>query len=275
MFPIKKYTKVKSAASIALLAISLGSSAAFAQTYSFTVTDPASSNKAGTIKEVSSSYNKDAQTLSFSTTLFKKSGAIADGFWVVLNTGPNPKGVQDELAIFYLDASGSYDSSGTATGSGPIVSAYGYNGANSDSSFVDPGVLLKSTQTGLAAGESTSATGDSSSRTLGFTLDVADINSSFLTSISYANEGASFDPNNWYGTGYGDGTVENKAGIWLHTLTESEFTYDSENKITGLDYKKEGYYDSSNITTDVVPEPSSSMLIGLCGAMLIFRRKRA
>jgi len=275
MSPKKQYNTVKRAASIAGLALALGSSTAVAQTYSFSVDSPSQNSSAGKITNVSSTYNKDAQTLSFSTDLFQKDGRIADGFWVVLNTGPNPKGVKDELAIFYLDASSSYDNSGAATGTGPIVTAYGYNGANSSSSFNDPGALLKSTQDGLAAGESTTASGDNSSRTLGFTLSVADINNSLLTNAAYANAGKSFDSNNWYGTGFGDGTNEGLAGVWLHTMTDTSVAYNSDNEITKLKFKKEGYYDANNVPTDVIPEPSSSMLLGLCGTLLILRRKRA
>src|SRR5690606_41362588 len=50
-----------------------------------------------------------------------------DGSTLALNNGPNPKGHAGELALLYFDASRST----------PVLTAYGYNGQNSVTTFYD------------------------------------------------------------------------------------------------------------------------------------------
>lgn len=93
--------------------------------YSFSTTSGGGSS-AGTITYTEASYDDLAGTLSFSSTIRKKSGVSTDGATLALNDGPNPKG-QGDLALLYLDC----------TGSELIVTAYAYNGQNTQTSWFD------------------------------------------------------------------------------------------------------------------------------------------
>lgn len=83
---------------------------------------------AGYMDRIEFYYNSITHRLRLDVSFEPCQGYLPDGFWLVLNGGPNPKGHSGELAIMYFDASNL---------AAPEVSIYAYNGQSGDSSFRD------------------------------------------------------------------------------------------------------------------------------------------
>ena len=73
-------------------AIALTATAQASTTYDFSIDNPGGTTNAGNIDAFSASYNTDG-FLSFSTSLNTNgNGRLADGGWIVMSPGDNPKG---------------------------------------------------------------------------------------------------------------------------------------------------------------------------------------
>ncbi|HMN41609.1 MAG TPA: MYXO-CTERM sorting domain-containing protein [Phycisphaerales bacterium] len=236
------------------------------------VTPGPSSMPGGTVASINSTFDSVTKRLTFDV-FFRGSTAspnsnITSGFWLVLNDGPNPKTHAGELAILYFDA---------ATLSAPKLSVYGYNGLNNNSSWQDGAADQSGNQTpDLIKGiyetsyinsilaESTTIAG-LNYRHMKFDIDASDLVSH---TPLYPEDGP------WHGTGFDD-----QLGIWFHALDSFNASYESSGggrrgKITSLSTSGETYFDGSNITTFIIPTPSSAALLGL-GGLVALRRRRA
>lgn len=119
---------IKTLATAALLTAAAMSHAAL---YSFGTSPATGGALAGEIDTVSGSFNSATQNFTWNVG-FNTDPTPVDGFWLVVNNGPNPKQSSvNELAIIYGDLS---------TG---IASTYVYNGLNSASSISNPAILLQ------------------------------------------------------------------------------------------------------------------------------------
>ena len=71
--------------------------------YNYTITDSNQKADVGQLEYLSVSYDTD-EKISFKAKLGKSpAGVAANGGWFVLSPGANPKGIGNELAIFYMD----------------------------------------------------------------------------------------------------------------------------------------------------------------------------
>ena len=189
---------------------------------------------------VVSTYDDESELFMWDVQL--KSKAKVDGFWLVVNNGPNPKKADvNELAIMYGDLDKG------------VVSTYAYNGKNGPDSINDPGELLQTDSIDVAG------------KNFKFEIDASDINSwaGWDTPSAGSVNGIGFD---------------DKIGIWFHVMTRSKFSYNGGGDIVGLDgFKKQGWYDLSNkTTTTIVAEPGTVALfgLGLLGLGLTRRRRQ-
>ena len=247
---------------------------ASATTYEYSATNPTGGTGAGNVSSIFTSYDPLAQQLTWQATISGASSSLANGFWLVLSDGPNPKGIADEFPIFYLDASKSFDTSGNATGIAPTLSAYAYNGVNGFDSYATPGVTLLSSASGLNwnASDSLLATGSSATHTLGFTIDTALLNNTAAVGAAFTASSTPFNPTNWEGTGFGP-----QIGIWFHPYTTGGIysTYNAAGSLTSLHVADQSWVDTAYTdTVAVVPEPGSAVLVSLVGIGLMLRRSR-
>ncbi len=98
----------------------------------------------------------------------------------------------------------------------------------------------------------------------GFSLDVTDINNAFKTK-------------DWDGVQIGE-----KAGIWFHASTDSEFSYGKKGELRDYEFCGQSWVDAGNISTKSDPntpvsEPAEMLTFAAGSALLVFfiRKRKA
>lgn len=204
--------------------------------YTFSKDLPPGSKNGGEIQNVTTEYNEGTNEFSFSLVIDDPTnGKTSEGFTVAINNGPNPKGHGGEMALFYFDASGA----------NPIVTAYAYNGANTQTSWND-GSAASGTQPADKIVSSLNANSPFTSITstidadgnhvFSFTMDASVIVDHIPT---YGN------PADWTGL-----TFDESIGIWLHPSADITSSYGQDGFLTSWGYGSKGWYDTSNQTTE-------------------------
>lgn len=167
---------------------------------------PGALGNGGSFDSIFASYDTSSSVLTWEVDNAQKGGNLMDGFWLVLNDGPNnPKG-DDGLAIFYAD----YNSGG--------LWAFEYNGQNNANSYTSQ-EYLGDFSLGLS--------GDANSTKKGFSIDVSSIYSELSTSVP-------FDDNIgiWFHAAFGTSTAIADSGYlndWGYT---EQSWYDRSGKPT-------------------------------------------
>ncbi len=232
----------------------------------------------GTVESINSSFDSSNNRLTFDV-LFSgannSSGPLAtNGFWLVLDNGPDPKTHTGELAIFYFDASRVF----AGTAANPTLTAYEYNGTSANTSWrdgngdgsIDGGDLIKGAYEGASfinsASAATQVIGGQTLRRLRF-----DINASAIISHLplFTTPGQ-----DWVGTGF-----DSHLGIWFHPAQIFNAAYESaggghRGAITSLATTYVGSLDGGNFSTFTIPAPQSAAVLGL-GVLIAARRRRA
>ena len=225
----------KTTALIATASVLFASSPAFAAKFTFSGADLGQNENVGFNKAITTSYN-GSDLFEWSATFKDNGGALADGAWLVVNGGGNPKQSKDKLAIFYMDG-----------GEDKKVSIFEYNGKNNSDSLGE--AYLGSTD--LVVSE----LGDE--RTFSFKLDMTDINS--RTDLGQ----------NWKGAQFTD-----RVGIWHHGVDGLKTDYDENGKLVKFEYDEQGWYDIGSKPTTAVPEPATAVSLGLFAATAAFIKRK-
>ncbi|MEE9405430.1 MAG: PEP-CTERM sorting domain-containing protein [Algisphaera sp.] len=215
-------------------------------------------------------------------------GAQPNGFTLVVNDGPMPKGHTGELAALYFDATGAHQAA-------PIVTAYAYNGADSATSFRHsdfhdvvadaqnaPDTIISSLNDASFIETAQVIDNADGTRTMRLAIDASAINahSPSEASIDQLNGDA---PLSWLGLAFAQ-----KMGVWFHPYNLARDTIYNDDGFLFEDttnLAETGWWVASNYgtldatdldtTSSVVPEPAS-MLIAVGGlALLAGRRRRA
>lgn len=179
-------------------------------------------------------------------------GKKTDGFWLAVSPGQQPKGTNNELALFYFDANAK------------AVTAYAYNGVNGDNSWSTPGDKIVGSKAlapkVLDLINITVSDNADGSRTLGFRADISKIRNAKGNS-------------DWTGAYFAD-TI----GYWFHPVTGLNASYASDGFLSSWGYKSAGWVDTPGAQGTVckdmpVPEPTSIAALG-AGVALLARRRR-
>ena len=231
--------KLKHMVAVAVAGLALSSTAFALPTYFFNADAPKGGTKAGEILTVAGEYDSGNETLSFSSTIAEANGKLANGFWLVLSDGPNPKGDVNEYAIFYADG---------LTGN---LTAYVYSGKNNDKSYLTEDFI------GFYENALTVENHDDNSRTFSITdLDVSGVNS--------FNE-----HDEWDGAAFGE-----KVGIWFHPAVLTGTEYGDEGELLSFaNGNRSSYFDVANFEASV-PEPAGIALLGSALVLLAVSRRR-
>lgn len=143
-----------------------------------------------------------------------------DGFYLAINSGPNPKSTTTELAILFGDVANN------------VITAYQYDGRTPtasapyrrDKSWGNPAHYLET-----FSGAITAAAGE-----ISFLIDVTSLNNLPLGS-------------NWTGVSF-----DEKIGIWFGYYSSTTFSYDGD-AITKLTTGSKAWHDTANRTAIEIP----------------------
>lgn len=223
-----------------VISLTLVTLPASATTFVFDATNPGGNEHVGLHKKILTSFDDNTDIFTWESTFQKNpnNNKLADGAWLVISEGPNPKGDRQEYPIFYID------------GKKEKVSLYTYNGVNGSGSWKDD----LSTFLGEVDLDVQNIANE---RTFRFSLDMTDINNR-----------QDLGPD-WKGTSFGE-----SIGIWFHGVDKLKTAYNNSG-LTKFSYQSSGWYDIGNRPTQSVPEPGILMGLGMMGLLSTRLRKRA
>jgi len=222
-----------------IIALAALTTSAGAVTYSYNNSEQPyySSDRAGLITNVATSYDDSTQRLSWEHTIADADSSPSNGFWLVVSPGDNPKSNYEELVIFYGD------------GDNGILSAFEYNGQDNSNSYDNTDMEYFGSFDLAYADNGTSGT-------FSFSIDASDINAANLSP-------------HWTGAAFGP-----RLGIWLHPYLNGSSTYDSEGQLVSLSHRNAAWYDVANVATSVPDSGSTLALFALAlGGFLATRRR--
>lgn len=213
--------------------------AAHASTFRFEGHNLGHNSHVGKHKNITTTFNPLSHEFKWSSTFSRNTnnGLLAEGGWLVVSDGENPKANVDEYAIFYLD------------GKNKKVSIYNYDGYNNANSYLSETYLGSTTLKVINNGND---------RTFKFSLDASTLNSH-----------PTFTQPDWDGVAFGE-----KIGLWFHGTEGLTTEYNADGSLKTFTYANQGWHDSKNNRTAKVPEPASAVAIGLFAAAATKCRKR-
>lgn len=241
------------------------------------------------IRSVNSTFDDSTNVFSWEATFDRNTSpspgntpedTLPEGFVLVVNDGPMPKGNVNQLAAVYFDAD--------TDPANPITTVYAYNGAESATShregvssmFINPAPapvqIASSLNDASLVIESSSTDNVDGSRTLKLVLDATSINNFSPADPTVNLPGGETIPGGFFGIGF-----STSVGVWFHPYVNTSAEYGADGFLTpNLDgwnasRRDFGFYDEADLTARLVPEPTSALLALGVGSLFIARRRKA
>lgn len=234
----------KSLASLAAVtSITLAAAPVSATTFIYDSNNIGGNQRVGVHKHILTTFNDNSDLFTWESTfqVNPTNGKLADGAWLVVSEGPNPKGDVQEYTMFYLD------------GINEKVSLYTYNGVNGSNSWRDNNSIYLG-QFGLVVDNDVP-----DERTFRFSYDMTDVNT--RQDLGDA----------WKGSFFG-----NSVGIWFHGVEGLDAAYNNaDGSLSEFSYNSQGWYDTAYRNTEAVPEPGIALGLGLVSLLAARLRKQA
>lgn len=194
---------------------------------------------AGRTGHVHATYHPSSKRLTWEAIFKPENGMLPSGYTLAINNGPNPNGMPGQLALFYLDCSG------TGPIAGPILTVYGYNGQNNPNSFKDgdgnpandPNAdRIASSLIGGGSWVNSLTCRDNmdGTRTLGF-----DIDATMICQHVPMYPDPSMNP--WTGAQF-----DLNLGFWLHPFKLTNTDYSLKGYLTAWERSHSGWVDVAN-----------------------------
>jgi len=150
-----------------------------------------------------------------------ENGDKADGFYLVVNNGPNPKQSTTELAIFYGDLESN------------TLSVFGYN-TDRENGFITTN-SYRNEENHIATFEDAFTIVDTeTTRQVQFGIDTVDINNANLV-------------DDWQGVFF-----DEELAFWFHPVLNSNFSYNEEGVLSGFNRGSTGWYDTNFLATTIL-----------------------
>ncbi|MGP1347361.1 MAG: hypothetical protein ACTS3F_11930 [Phycisphaerales bacterium] len=236
-------------------AVLAASGSAHAAIWQIEKTSGLGNNNAGQMIRIFAEHNTSTGILRWEVDF---ADTITDGFTLALNDGPNPKGHAGELGLIYFDA----------TGATPEITAFAYNGQNSSNSYKDGNGQVSGNQIPdliLGKSQKDSWVFNGSVVPLGagqrFILEIQTDPIATHTPLYPSGQ------DDWTGIGFAE-----KIGWWFHTYKGLSTSYNGD-LLTNWSFSGEGWSDTNNLTTTLVPGPGSLTLAALAGLVAARRRR--
>jgi len=269
---------MKSFGTATLLATAiLATTSAQAAMFSYMDEKPSGMHDAGELQSINTSFDDQTNAFTWSHTIAQNtSGQTSDGFWLVVNDGPDPKSNPGQFAILYGDSTANR------------VTAYEYNGENSQFSFSDPANMLGSWDL--------TTTQDGDNTEVSFAIDATEINADYSGACTDANNVCNSNGENWKRSDWQGLSFDEMMGYWFHPTTGTDIGYDADGNILTFNIDEQGIYDHANLVAAVTPsvpgtppnptnpsnpptadvlEPSSLSLVLLGLGLAMTRRRKA
>lgn len=270
------FVRLSAALGVVVAAASMSHAALYSWSYAPGLPQPPApggyqvSSAGGAIQNILSTFDSSTQRLTFDVQFGPPTGGSTlqtEGFWLVLNGGPNPKNQPGNYAILYFDG---------RSFSGPKLTVYGYNGLQDGSSWNDgngsePGAPIGDLIKGSSASDAASfinsiSAGDSGGaggvRRFAFDIDAKDI-------LQHTPVYPAPDGSPWLGTGFGE-----TLGIRFHAFQDFDAVYMTTGRqplMRGTSFESGGYLDGSFLPT--VPGPAGAPLLAMAGVLAARRRR--
>ncbi|MGB3237712.1 MAG: hypothetical protein WBB29_05415 [Geitlerinemataceae cyanobacterium] len=199
-------------------------------------------NKIGYHESIKTTYNEKSNILTWDSVFSQKDNNLPMGGWLVVTDGPNPKDLEHEYAIFYLD------------GANKKVTAYAYNGQNNSGSY-KKNPFLGSWDNAVQVVD------NGNERSLSFAIDVSSINN--RTDLG----------SDWKGAKFG-----NELGLWFHASTNPAAQYNADGSLKSFT-SSGGWFDSEKASlmateTKDVPEPITGTIAAVSALAMGSRLKK-
>lgn len=217
---------------------------------------------AGHVDNFNATYDTNTHDFTWSVSY---SDRVADGFWLVLNSGAPLSSRSGEVAVLYADFTNG------------VLTSYAFNGIDAATSWIDgagasgvqqPDLIFSSLDADAAASSGVMLRRVLTPRTQQLSIM---LNASAIQLHDPLHRAAT---STWTGLAFGDPANDPRIGVSFRSVDGLAATYDTDGSLTSWDYTTVGAFDGTFLPCErLVPAPGPVSL-AFAGLLLAGRRER-